>query len=634
MVTTISMSDSHGTIDCTNGNRGSTNSDENSENLNMNGSNEHTNAMDENNIFMSTSSFSFSSCDALENSSFDTEVVSRECSDSGSHVSGITIPLFEELSDDLICQGIATEESWILFHDPDAWNLKQSEDSMAVDDEVAKPHALSSSLDTTLHSPRVASLNLMDLPNVLLCHLVSYLDVPSIQKVICTNKSWRNRLLGWNDACVTTEASACTTVKIEGDDHDDSLRTCMNTIWLPRYYEKFPFLQQQLDIIIANGGDMSNLLTVDGELDVSPIVLSDDRTYITRDGKEISRNHKSINHPLLLSLAAENVPTGVDEKQIQIIQNHYERLHQRNERQQRFQYNLDPHMPIRRIICQPTEIKLVEVLLDNACDIHRQTKTRIGVAFTGEIGNGDRCIRSDRPLPRPIVSSNNRHKRAASGDSFNYMNNHADMTDLAIEHHYQSTMSVGIVMLQSLVLRLQRETNVFDTMLNANNDYEINQNHNHVANQYRQYQEQMNRVLRLLSQQHSSEHEAANRCKNSHACWKPFVAPFMLRNGELSVTPRLVSYYEISIHSLSPSQDDATESVIRNDQMDANQFIFGGHRIRSQCIAIGLGVQSFSLIDRMPGWDRNSFGYHGDDGGLFHGAGMMKRKFIPNSSTP
>jgi hypothetical protein len=182
-------------------------------------------------------------------------------------------------------------------------------------------------------------------------------------------------------------------------------------------------------------------------------------------------------------------------------------------------------------------------------------------------------------------------------------------------------------MLQSLVLRLQRETNVFDTFINTNIDNDNNQNH--IANQYRQYQEQTNRVLRLLSQHHLSEHNASNRGNNQHPSWKPFVAPFMLTNGAMCVTPRHVSYYEVSIHSLPPLQNELTESL--TDQVISHQLTpwtdLDGRRIKAQCIAVGLGVQNFSLIDRMPGWDRNSIGYHGDDGGLFHGAGMMKRKF-------
>jgi hypothetical protein len=31
----------------------------------------------------------------------------------------------------------------------------------------------------------------------------------------------------------------------------------------------------------------------------------------------------------------------------------------------------------------------------------------------------------------------------------------------------------------------------------------------------------------------------------------------------------------------------------------------------------------------MPGWDQNSFGYHGDDGGIFHASGSMVQQYGP-----
>ena len=31
----------------------------------------------------------------------------------------------------------------------------------------------------------------------------------------------------------------------------------------------------------------------------------------------------------------------------------------------------------------------------------------------------------------------------------------------------------------------------------------------------------------------------------------------------------------------------------------------------------------------MPGWDAHSYGYHGDDGGIFHNSGNMQRPFGP-----
>jgi hypothetical protein len=133
----------------------------------------------------------------------------------------------------------------------------------------------------------------------------------------------------------------------------------MHAIWLPRYYEKFPFLQLKLQNLMDKDASVSNLLTVDDEFDVSPIVLRDDLTYTTEDGDVISRSQKIINHTLLLSLASENVATGIDEKQVQIIQHHYERLQQQYEAYQRFHQRF-PHNQMHRI-CKPTHIKIVEV---------------------------------------------------------------------------------------------------------------------------------------------------------------------------------------------------------------------------------------------------------------------------------
>jgi len=38
--------------------------------------------------------------------------------------------------------------------------------------------------------------------------------------------------------------------------------------------------------------------------------------------------------------------------------------------------------------------------------------------------------------------------------------------------------------------------------------------------------------------------------------------------------------------------------------------------------SIGLGTKSFPLDGKQPGWTRDSYGYHGDDGNKFHGGGL------------
>lgn len=46
------------------------------------------------------------------------------------------------------------------------------------------------------------------------------------------------------------------------------------------------------------------------------------------------------------------------------------------------------------------------------------------------------------------------------------------------------------------------------------------------------------------------------------------------------------------------------------------------HRVRgSDMTAIGLCEQHFRLIGKQPGWTSASYGYHGDDGHVFHGSG-------------
>jgi hypothetical protein len=47
-------------------------------------------------------------------------------------------------------------------------------------------------------------------------------------------------------------------------------------------------------------------------------------------------------------------------------------------------------------------------------------------------------------------------------------------------------------------------------------------------------------------------------------------------------------------------------------------------------VAVGVATNAFHLHSRMPGWDMVSYGYHGDDGGIFHDSGNMTRHFGPS----
>lgn len=46
-------------------------------------------------------------------------------------------------------------------------------------------------------------------------------------------------------------------------------------------------------------------------------------------------------------------------------------------------------------------------------------------------------------------------------------------------------------------------------------------------------------------------------------------------------------------------------------------------------VSIGMATATFRLAGKQPGWDRHSFGYHGDDGHVFHGSGTSGMPFGP-----
>ena len=47
------------------------------------------------------------------------------------------------------------------------------------------------------------------------------------------------------------------------------------------------------------------------------------------------------------------------------------------------------------------------------------------------------------------------------------------------------------------------------------------------------------------------------------------------------------------------------------------------------CVAVGISLNNWEGHGKMPGWDIYSYGYHGDDGGLFHRNGDIIRLYGP-----
>jgi len=99
------------------------------------------------------------------------------------------------------------------------------------------------------------------------------------------------------------------------------------------------------------------------------------------------------------------------------------------------------------------------------------------------------------------------------------------------------------------------------------------------------------------------------------------VAPYVATDGKttLQVGPRMVSYFEVSI----------LPNPKNNHSNDSSTATTTSQQVKRDCVAVGVATESFSCSTRMPGWDAQSFGYHGDDGGTFHASGAMLERFGP-----
>ena len=147
--------------------------------------------------------------------------------------------------------------------------------------------------------------------------------------------------------------------------------------------------------------------------------------------------------------------------------------------------------------------------------------------------------------------------------------------------------------------------------------------------------------------------------QNSSPCdgMRPFVIPTVISNGSdgkgivVDVTPRMVAYFEVTLvkrgqDAPPPSTGEGgmeldrlrglngvpVDQHLANRPLHLRRLELIAHRVRQrhECVAIGLSTDAFDTRDRMPGWDTTSYGYHGDDGGIFHGHGDMLRPYGPS----
>ncbi|CAJ1925672.1 unnamed protein product [Cylindrotheca closterium] len=241
----------------------------------------------------------------------------------------------------------------------------------------------------------------------------------------------------------------------------------------------------------------------------------------------------TVNLPLLISMTPANLPTKVDETLLGTCR----RVH----RTVRLNHHSRSLQIIERTLT-PNQDELVVITCQN----------KKSIQYTGRVGSGDRCIRSNHPLPRPTRSTNDGTSKSST-------------TSMSQKR--------GFLLKKATT---GKPSSLFDLLCRGSSSAIYGRSLSHIE--------------------------------------RPFCAPYVdghnnnsNNNLTLRVGPRMVAYFEVSILESSSNTQ----------------------RSPRDCVAVGVATESFSCQTRMPGWDAQSFGYHGDDGGTFHASGAMLERFGP-----
>jgi hypothetical protein len=200
---------------------------------------------------------------------------------------------------------------------------------------------------------------------------------------------------------------------------------------------------------------------------------------------------------------------------------------------------------------------------------HGEINTPIHVIqFKGQVGLGDRSIRTNQPLPRPYVETKSSQ-------------------------------------LPEIIERNIRRYNFFDRLKRNN---------------------------RIGSFRSTMSCRGSKIFSDKEESLQPFVSPYVSRirsKGvlEMDFTPRLMAYFEVSILPRDKSQEPTDDGA--SERRSPSLTHPGRETVTKACVAVGVSIPGFTDSIRMPGWDMFSYGYHGDDGGIFHSKGDMVRVFGP-----
>uniref|UniRef100_A0A7S4VV69 B30.2/SPRY domain-containing protein n=1 Tax=Ditylum brightwellii TaxID=49249 RepID=A0A7S4VV69_9STRA len=363
---------------------------------------------------------------------------------------------------------------------------------------------------------------------------------------------------------------------------------------------------------------------------------------------------QNINLSVLLGLTANSYPAAIDPAFF------------RNNIGRRTRYSVHRRHPEFRtyhLTCDPARLKTSRPDFDGEDVGEFGTDTLTVVQFSSRVGVGDRCIKSDQPFPR-------------LENKFSNENNSKQGWYMRKRHDHSSSYSPSTLRDQNIshrrrfpTLRLSSSPTSFVMDFLCRGSSVLTPPTN---------QSLSSRPLSSHSHENISSGMQTPARDSSTTSMRPFVLPRVISEGadiiEVDVTPCLVAYFEVTIlprhrskepplpiapssssnfshraaaadaafaasheihQRLADSENlfneiDALRARLnRNEPLNVANDIPLAPPTHKDCVAVGLSTASFTTQHKMPGWDEHSYGYHGDDGGIFHAGGDMIRKFGP-----
>jgi len=301
------------------------------------------------------------------------------------------------------------------------------------------------------------------------------------------------------------------------------------------------------------------------------------------------------------------------------------------------------------------------------------------IQFTGAVGRGDRSVRADQPFPLPLESIPVFKPLPATSlvqgndDEIHSLVNNDTSSNTTTKNEMTKKINNASISSESTHRMITRRRKRKERKAVSSSPFPISPfspSNVVVPSPRRAFLEMLERCRNCRARCFCSKVATKTDCLTTHNEGEigfnntkiiaektrsiPFVSPFVIgdptgvveecgypRFAEIDLTPRMVAYFEVSILLRDKMQEPEINEIGQSTTNPTPMMMLPRHynagqqhpqqqsprQHVSECIAVGLSLQSSH--SRMPGWDKSSYGYHGDDGGIFHSRGEMIRVYGP-----